>query len=243
MAGTVAWGAKCIRAIRPILRNIIDLYKGLKSPSHHARLPSCIKSDVLFFSEWCAKFNGVTFANQQRSQPAATICTDASLLAGAAHYDNDFVYANWYIDAPCIASAGIYCKELAAVLLALRRWAPLWRNAYIVINTDNNGVLYSIRKGLSKNPLANNILRQILYLCAYYNITYDVSYISTHDNVIADALSRLHCHQYLFKCAGAMSKHNVDLLSPWYNWLYHMSPASMLYIFYRYAIEGGLPRR
>ena len=49
LAGTIAWGAKCIRAVRPILRNIIDLYKGLKLPSHHVHLPSCIKSDVLFF--------------------------------------------------------------------------------------------------------------------------------------------------------------------------------------------------
>ena len=46
LAGTIAWGAKCIRAVRPILRSLIDLYKGLKLPSHHVRLPSCIKSDV-----------------------------------------------------------------------------------------------------------------------------------------------------------------------------------------------------
>ena len=122
---------------------------------------ACLAASNLMFSEWCTKFNGVSFANHQGSQPAATVCTDASLLAGAAHYNADFVYANWYIDAPCIASAGIYCKELAAVLLALRHWAPLWKYSYIIINTDNNGVLYSIRKGLSKNPLANNILRQI----------------------------------------------------------------------------------
>ena len=63
LAGTIAWGAKCIRAIRPILRNVINLYKGLKSPNHHARLPSCIKSDILFLIELCKKLNGVPFAN------------------------------------------------------------------------------------------------------------------------------------------------------------------------------------
>ena len=80
---------------------------------------------MFFFSEWCTKFNGLSFAGNQCSHTTATVCMDASLLAGAAHFTTDFVYANWYIDAPCIASAGIYCKELAAVLLALRRWAPL----------------------------------------------------------------------------------------------------------------------
>ena len=128
-------------------------------------------------------------------------------------------------------------------MLALRRWAPLWSNAYVVINTDNNGVLYSIPKGLSKNPLANNILRQILYICAYYNIFYDVSYIPTQQNVIADALSRLQICHYFYECANALLDYNVNLLSSWYNWLYHMSPASMLYILYRYLAEGSLPRR
>ena len=74
----------------------------------------------------------MTFANHQRSQPAATVCTDASLLAGAAHFNTDFVYANWYIDAPCIASAGIYCKELAAVLLPFAAGPPFGKTRILL---------------------------------------------------------------------------------------------------------------
>ena len=243
LAGIIAWGAKCVRAIRPMLRSIIELYKPLKASHHHARISNAIKADIAFFMQWCTKFNGVSFVNRQCIQPRATICSDASLIAGAACYANDFVYANWAFDAPALVSASIYCKELAAVLLAFRRWAPQWKDSCVLILTDNQGVLYSIRRGLSRHPLANYLLKQLLYICALYNIYYDVQYINTKHNVLADALSRLHEPHYFCIAAHILLAWGRDIMSPWYNWLYNMSPYSMSYLLYRYGSEGEVSGR
>ena len=56
LAGSISWAAKCIKAVRPILRNIIDLFKGLRNAKHHVRLPAFLKSDVRYLLQWCETF-------------------------------------------------------------------------------------------------------------------------------------------------------------------------------------------
>ena len=95
LAGSISWAAKCIKAVRPILRNIIDLFKGLRNAKHHVRLPAFLKSDVRYLLQWCETFNGVDFGQTRASLPVTTCYTDASLIAAGAVYGSDFMYADW----------------------------------------------------------------------------------------------------------------------------------------------------
>ena len=49
--------------------------------------------------------------------PAIRYNTDASLVAGAAYHNGDFLYSHWNSDLPNIASEPIYVKEMCAILL------------------------------------------------------------------------------------------------------------------------------
>ena len=229
LVGLISWGAKCVKAIRPILRSLIDLQSPLKHPSHRIRLPAFVKMDLAYFHNWCVKFNGVSFA--QRFQPNTVVWTDSSPEAGAAYSsDKDFLYHSWSADFPGIMSQPIYIKELAAVLLAFHRWAPLWHNKSVHIHTDNQATKWAIRKGLSKNVVANALLKELLWIAAMFNISVNVSYITSKNNVIADALSRMHDSRFLTNLISLLWDQDINIASPYYNLLFHMSHASYVFL-------------
>ena len=239
LAGSIAWGAKCIKAMRPILRGIINLYKGLRAPHHHIRLPKVVKADIQYFLHWCDTFNGVSFCASEGSLPVTYCFTDATMLAGAACWENDFLYATWAHDVPALANECIYVKELAAVHLAIQRWSHAWSNHYVILNVDNQGVLWSLRKGLVKNCIANDMVHDILWLAAIHNITLDVRYVASADNVLADTLSRLADHKNVVIAFSYLAQCGVDPFAPNFDLLNHMSTQSFSLLLSRYVAQGA----
>ena len=55
---------------------------------------------------------------------------------------------------------------------------------------DNTAFCYSLRKGRSKADRLNEILRELFLISIKYECVFEPHWISTHDNVGADALSR-----------------------------------------------------
>jgi hypothetical protein len=238
LIGKISWISRCVKAIRPVLRSLIDLQKRLKHSSHHIRIPQYVKADIRYFLQWCAHFNGVVFFPwDKKPRPDTTVYTDSTLTAGAAFCNGDFLYSNWAADMPNIRSEPIFVKELCAVLLAYRRWCRQWTNKTVHVHTDNKGVEWSLRRGLTRNVTANCILKEILWLSAYCNITLVVHYINTRDNYLADLLSGL--DNNLMRVASILSCMGVFILSPFYNILYHMSPNTYMSLFSCYSGRGA----
>lgn len=233
LIGKMSWAAKCAKAVRPALRSIIRLQSGLKKASHRIRIPKAIKQDLSYFCIWCARFNGVTFI--PRTQPVATVYTDASSTAGAAYHQGDFAYMAWSADLPKINAASIYVKELCAVLLAVLRWSNLWSHKSIHLFTDNKATAFALSSGRTKCPIANEVLRDILWLLAINNVTMTVSYITSKDNYIADALSRMDSTAYLTLAIKLLSGQGINIAHPSYNLMAHMSYNSLRFLFGRGA--------
>lgn len=232
LIGKRSWTAKCIRAIRPVLRSLIDLQKGLRKPSHRIRLSNQVKSDICYYHQWCVQFNGVVMIPQQvQPQPDTTVFTDASLAAGAAYCGSDFLFSNWSADSPQIHPESIYVKELCAILLAYRRWCYRWKDKTVHLYTDNTGAEWALRKGLTRNVAANSILREILWISAYFNISSKVHHIASNNNCVADALSRMNSFVYLLFAARLLSNEGVHILEPSYNMLNNMSLDSYTSLF------------
>lgn len=232
--GKLAWAARCVKAIRPCFRSLIDLQKRLKHKSHRTRIPSSIKQDIQYFIKWCVRFNGVVFCDPlQQPQPDTTLFCDASLQAGAAWCDRDFVYSNWEADFPSISQQPIFVKEMCAVLLAVRRWCKRWQFKRVHIYTDNKGVEWALRTGTTRNPFANQLLKDILWLMAWHNVTCHVHYVNTKDNYIADSLSRLDDPAYHHHAVIALKALDIDTVKPNFSFLNHMSLNSYLAVFSR----------
>ena len=238
LAGLLSWGAKCAKPLRPVLRSIINLYKGLKASWHHIRISAAVKYDVQCFVQWCDHFNGVSFSKKRRNLPIATVYTDSSLQSGAAYCNADFVYACWSADLPSLANTDIYVKEMAAILLAFIRWGSDWKGSHVIVNTDNYGALWAIQKGTSKNIIANSLLRHILWFAAINDISFDVIYIASSANIIADALSRLYDYRFFNRVVALLKSVGLNMCDVGFDLLKHMSCASFHYLLRRYSGEG-----
>jgi hypothetical protein len=158
------------------------------------------------------------------------VYADASLSAGAAYHHGDFVYSYWAADMPHIATEAIYVKELCAIQIACRRWCSIWKNCVVHIFTDNKGAEWALRKGLTRNTNANNILKEILWIAAWNNIEFSVHYVSSKNNYVADALSRIDNEQFLLYAAMLLKQVGRHILHPNYNILVHMSLTSLSFL-------------
>ena len=231
LIGKISWTSKCIKSLRPVLRSLIDLQAKLRKPSHRVRLPAASKNDIALFCDWCTSFNGVVFLPDTKTPlPATTLYTDASLTAGAAFCNNDFLYCAWEFDFPELANEHIYVKEIWSALLAFRRWRKQWQNSAVHLFTDNKGTEWAIRKGTTRNKIANRALKELLWIAAYNNIDVISHYINTKDNYVADALSRMHEPHYFNVSMTMLYRLGVDVSHPCFNWLHHMSYYTLAFL-------------
>lgn len=166
-----------------------------------------------------------------KSLPETALYTDASLTAGAAYYNKDFLYACWEIDFPDISDQCIYVKELCSVVLGFRRWAHLWSHRHIHVYTDNKATEWAIRRGLTRNKTANSLLKELLWTAARFNITVVPHYIESRANQIADALSRMDSFMFLVFVIKYFWSVGIDVTHPMFNWCNHMSYSSKCFLF------------
>lgn len=94
-------------------------------------------------------------------------------------------YAKWHAQGRDIGWA-----EMVAIELLLRRLEEVgWRNADLLIRSDNEGVIHAFRKGRSRNWQVNLSIRRTEYLCLATNLVAHPVYVNTKINR-ADAVSR-----------------------------------------------------
>ena len=80
-------------------------------------------------------------------------------------------------------------KEMHTVLLAIQRWLPYFKLHKLVIFTDNATVYHGLRRRSVRGP-AMDPLRKITHIAALHNIDIHAQWIPTHENALADLLSR-----------------------------------------------------
>ena len=172
-------------------------------------------------------FNGMSLIIN--TGPDVIVHTDACDVGAGGYCEGDYFYCNWSVDLPTVQDSHINFKELAAVVLAARRWGPLWANKHIVVLSDNSTTVACINRGSSRSVLLMKYLRHIFWLSAVFNFRLKAVHVRGEDNVLADRISRLHepeARQYLTILLA---------LSP-LSW--HMSYNGFLYILNRSWVSG-----
>lgn len=233
--GKLSWAAALVRPARPLLRRLINVTKRLHRPSHHVRLDVATKADLFMWLHFLKseQFIGVRYLRSRRAQPDLTLSTDSCTTGAAAWHCNenlpdedrsDWFYINWEADFPNLKDKHINVKELFIVKLSVDRWGPLMQNKNIVLYTDNSSTKFWINKGTAKCVEVTDILRDINYACAVYDIYLVAKHIVSQKNVTADALSRLHDLD-MATTAHAMIEQfcNIDIAAHDYALFNHMS--------------------
>ena len=134
----------------------------------------------------------------------------------------------------------MHVKELYAILIALGRWAPVWRNKKVNIFTDNNIALACISKGLTKCLRSTPILQELYWIIINHNISVTAIRVDSKDNILADALSRMSNISYYIKASQLL--HDWDMLCRNVNYvcdpLYHMTSRYLSLLFQSWNMKS-----
>ena len=118
-------------------------------------------------------------------------------------------------------SRSINWRELYAIVVAVDTCGSKLTSKQLLIHCDNMAVCHILKSGTSKNIQIMTQVRLLFYYCAQYNCVNCVcssEYISTHDNTLADSLSRLQLSKFRTLAPGANTTMTVpypvyDILS------------------------------
>jgi hypothetical protein len=191
LAGSLNWACQAVRGGRFFLRRVIDVINRLKASAHKAILGVPFKEDILWWLRYLSIFNGVVYYRLADNQLA--VHTDACDIGGGAFWGGDWYYMNWKIDlGQSYHRLHINYKEVLAIVMAVYRWAPRWRNCDILVLTDNVVAKAVINRGHCKSRTVMHHLRKLFWLTAEYNFKLHAVYIPGKLNNLPDAISRLH---------------------------------------------------
>ena len=135
------------------------------------------------------RFNGIVYYNYG---PKHVVHTDASQLAAGIFWKGDWQYLVWHREWPSARFLHINYKEILSIALAVKRWAPCWKNSIVYIHTDSMVAKGIWNKGRCKNDLVMNIMRNVFWLSVQYNFKLIFIHIPGILNVLPDSISRLH---------------------------------------------------
>ena len=179
----------------------------VRSRDHRVRLNEEFRLDLRWWLEFSRGFNGRARIIQP-CEAVLAVYSDASMFGFGATHGNDWLAGSFSfkegrdlqgrLGHHFVGAADKGCRtdninvlELWPVLAAVRRWGHLWADRTVMFITDNTQVRAAINSGRSRNKTTMAWLRLIFWASVSYNFDVQSVYISTHDNVICDSLSRL----------------------------------------------------
>ena len=129
---------------------------------------------------------------------APDVWTDASRrdplrgenYSGGGYFSAGARYSYFAFAARFARDQPIDFMEGYTVLMAAESLAHLWRRCRVTFWIDNQAFQLSGAAGRSRVERLNWLLRRLLILQVEYDFILEYQWISTHDNILADALSR-----------------------------------------------------
>lgn len=191
LVGKLAFAARVVRKGRAFLGRLIELSKRMKFLHYRTRLSVEARADIDWWRRSLESHNGVALIGRSWSDLDVThVYTDASDYGcGAVCFDEWFAVAYISKFAGC-RDRSINWREMHVAVMALATWGPRWANSSVIFHVDNQATCGVLSKLYTPCPDLMRMVRQWALLLEQYNIEVRVEYISTHDNVLADVLSR-----------------------------------------------------
>ena len=183
---TLPPGASCL------LANVFTLMRGLLRPSARRRLSRACAGDFTLLAALLRLNQGLGYYSYDGFREAAPVATDASKSAryvGGGYFSGCGRYS-WWRYGSSAARKPIDVLEGDTVVKAASELGHLWRKCRVPFLIDNQAFQRSAVKGWSRADRLSSLIRQLFFVSVHCGCVFEFKWISTHDNVFADALSR-----------------------------------------------------
>lgn len=206
LTGFLSFCTIVVKLGRTFLRPLWTFQSSYRNRGAARPLTPSAMAALVWWRDLLPSFNGVRLLDDP-SRHSFHLFSDASDTGqGAFYYSAPLIQSDWKLALPLPQDQAfsaqwllnqekhvksINTRELIAIATAISIWAPTWKRNTLVIHTDNNTALSGFLKGDVKATDSMNVLRDALLIAAAHNIDIHVKRVTSTDNTLADALSRL----------------------------------------------------
>ena len=188
---------RCAMTLMPgskvLLANNFILMSGLRLPHHHRRTTKAWREDRLAMVRCLETNAGQGYYRYDDFEDGGDVFTDASkpghCRAGGG-YVLDTGFYHWWTFGSSSSRRPIDWLEGKTVVHCVEDNAHKWNGMIVRFHIDNSSFQASAAKSWSHADRLNALLRELLYLTVKYNCILSYHWISTHENYLADPLSR-----------------------------------------------------
>lgn len=214
LIGKLIFISRVVRSGRTFVRRLIDTSKKVKSLNHTVKLNKQFRADIDWWLSFLPSWNGISMFYERNWTRSIDLelFTDASDVAMAGYY-----HGAWFVELVGERQESINWREMYAVVQAAATWGAQWAGKRILFHVDNMSVVYILRSGTSKSPALMDLMRILFFIAAKFNFEFSSEYINTHDNTIADSLSRLDFYRFWHLDPNANISMTKPKLDTWYS--------------------------
>ena len=120
--------------------------------------------------------------------------TDSCIVGGGGWLENGMEAEYFHTEFPTKITTrhNVHINELECftLVLALKLWGPRMSSFKVLAYCDNENSVLALNSDKAQNTFMRKCLREVVYLCAKYNMVLRVVHRRGVDNEIPDSLSR-----------------------------------------------------
>lgn len=197
LIGKLVFVSTVVRCGRTFTRRLIQLSKTVNFLHHHVRINKAARMDIEWWVEYLPTWNGVGYFPESHwtSNLEMNLWSDSSDIGLGATFGTAWLLQDHRNNSDW-RSRPIVWRELYAVVLAAATWTEYMRGKKVMYYCDNSAVVHILTSGVSKDTHLMELVRELFHIAADAGFEWSAKYISTSDNGIADALSRLEMNRF-----------------------------------------------
>ena len=191
LVGKLAFAARVVRTGRAFLGRLIGLAKTARALHHRVRLSASARQDLSWWLECISSHNGTAIVDVDWSVgDIIHVFSDASDFGSGAVCQGEWWSIVYTSESAFCREMSINWRELHAVVKAVATWAPHNPGARVIFHVDNSTACHILNKLYTPVNELMELVRHWCLVVEKYKLSTAVVYISTHDNGMADAISR-----------------------------------------------------
>ena len=199
LVGKLQFVSRVVRPGRTFVRRMIVQAKQVQHLHHKVELTADFQKDIAWWLAFLPTYNGVSFFYKDawQSNIDLHIFTDSSNIAAAGYFSGLWFVVPFSGPFAPLRDMSINWRELFAIVTAAATFGSQWRSKRIMMHCDNMSIVQVLTSGTSKSEPLMDLVRKLFFLSAMYHFELSSCYINTHDNDVADALSRLQFSRFV----------------------------------------------